>query len=77
VSPNRETTPWLFDSNIQANIKSAFERAAQSGEHKRRRLNSVITTESLDPDVLERLYIQWLTQCGISFAMVERIEFRS
>ena len=62
---------------IETNIKDAFARVAQSGEYKRRCLDNTISTENLDPDVLERLYILWLTRCGISFRIVESIEFRA
>ena len=64
-------------SKAQGTIKAAFELAVQSGEHKRRRLDSQISTETLDPTVLERLYVQWLTRCGIPFVMVQRVEFRA
>jgi Zn-finger protein len=43
---------------IQENLKDAFARAGQLGDHKRRRLNSTISTESLDPAMLEQLYVQ-------------------
>lgn len=62
---------------VQANIKAAFDQVAQSGEHKRRRLDSTNTTENLDPAILERLYIKWSTSCNIAFSMVESMDFRT
>lgn len=73
IKTNQDTQKGL----IQDNIATAFARVAQSGEHKRCRLDSTIPIQNLDPNVLERLYVQWLSRCGIPFAEVERIEFRS
>jgi hypothetical protein len=60
---------------------------AQEGSHKRRKLGKGIEEETtkensragrdIDPDMLENLYVQWVTACGISFAMVTREEFRA
>lgn len=72
-----KTSQGAQKERIDSNIQDAFARVAQSGEHKRRRLDSTITTQSLDPDVLERLYISWLTRCGIPFRMVEVLEFQT
>jgi hypothetical protein len=60
----------------QGNIIDAFER---TGEYKRRCLSDADTslTTVLDPAVVERLYIQWIVACGVSFRMVEREEFRT
>lgn len=76
-SINLKTSHEAQKGLVQDTIATAFARAAQSGEHKRRRLDSAILTKALDPDVLERLYVQWLTWCGVSFSMVEKIEFRA
>ena len=32
---------------------------------------------TLDPSMLEQLYVTWLTRCGISFRMVQSDEFRA
>jgi hypothetical protein len=60
----------------QGNIADAFEK---TGDYKRRCLSVVDASSAtvLDPAVVERLYIQWIVACGISFRMVQREEFRT
>ena len=31
----------------------------------------------LDPAVLEQLYVEWISTCGVAFEMVEKNEFRA
>lgn len=31
----------------------------------------------LDPTVLEQLYVEWISTCGVAFEMVEKDEFRA
>jgi hypothetical protein len=60
---------------------------AQEGSHKRRKLDNGTEEETtkencragrdIDPDMLENLYVQWVTACGVSFEMVTREEFRA
>jgi BED zinc finger len=60
---------------------------AQEVSHKRRKLDNSTEEEAtkensragrdIDPDMLENLYVQWVTACGISFEMVTREEFRA
>ena len=55
--------------------------------HKRRKLDNSTEEEAtkensragrdIDPDMLENLYVQWVTACGVSFEMVTREEFRA
>ena len=49
----------------------------QNPDYKRRRLDNTIDTKTLDPDMLEDLYVKWITACGVSFNMVGRPEFRA
>ena len=61
-----------------------FRAQSDAANHKRRRLdirdegdNERGQGSELDPAVLERLYIAWITTCGVAFEMVERKEFRA
>jgi hypothetical protein len=56
---------------------SEFRVNAQTVEHKRRRLENETDTNSINPAVLEDLYVTWITSCGIPFEMVTRDEFRA
>ena len=58
----------------QSNISEAFQRG--QGDYKRRCL-STVDTQTLDPAVLEHLYIRWIVSCGVSFRMASREEFRT
>jgi hypothetical protein len=61
----------------QTSIKEAMARG-QETYHKRRRLAEEPDTEhTMDPAVLEHLYVRWITACSISFRMVSREEFRA
>jgi hypothetical protein len=62
-------------TSIQSNIADAFDKAEQTN-HKRRCL-STIATQALDPAVIEQLYVQWITTCGVSFCMATLVEFRA
>lgn len=62
---------------IQSNIASAFARAEQQSDYKRRCLVPIDTEPTIKPAVLEHLYIQWITSCGIAFRMVTIPEFRA
>jgi hypothetical protein len=56
---------------------SEFRVNAQNLEHKRRRLENETDTNSINPAMLEDLYVTWITSCGIPFEMVTRDEFRA
>lgn len=59
----------------QADITQAFQ---QTSGYKRR--NLVLNSkgnEALDGDIVEILYIKWITACSIAFRMVEIEEFRA
>jgi len=58
----------------QSNISEAFQRG--QGDYKRRCL-STVDTQTLDPTVLEHLYIRWIVSCGVSFRMASREEFQT
>lgn len=62
----------------QQGIEESFRNVMnQNPDYKRRRLNTTADTESVDPSILEDLYVKWITSCGVSFNMVGREEFRS
>jgi hypothetical protein len=63
-------------SGYEYTIQAAFARP-QSIEQKRQKLNSTRDGASLDPKILEDLYIRWIVACGISFQMVSILEFRT
>jgi hypothetical protein len=65
-----------------------FRVQSAAANSKRRRLDGGINDSGegddgrgqgcdLDPDVLEQLYITWITTCGVAFEMVEKQEFRA
>ena len=54
---------------------SEFHVNARNLEHRRRRLENETDTNSINPAVLEDLYVTWITSCGIPFEMVTRDEF--
>lgn len=56
---------------------SEFRVNTQNIEYKRRRLDNTTDTNSINPAVLEDLYVAWITSCGIPFEMVTREEFRA
>ncbi|KFZ01277.1 hypothetical protein V500_00826 [Pseudogymnoascus sp. VKM F-4518 (FW-2643)] len=62
-------------TSIQSNIADAFHKAKET-DYKRRCL-STIATRALDPAIVEQLYIQWITTCGVSFCMATLLEFRA
>ena len=61
---------------IQSNIASAFARAKQQSDYKQRCLAPINSEPTIKPAVLEHLYVQWITSCGIAFCMVTISEFR-
>jgi hypothetical protein len=69
------TTQETRTTSIQSNIANAFDKAEQTN-HKRHCL-STITTQALDPAVIEQLYVRWITTCGVSFRMATLVEFRA
>jgi hypothetical protein len=72
-----ETRQAARKSGIQADIITAFQQVSQSSDHKRRRLDNVYSVQSIDPAMLQHLYVQWVTSCGISFRMATSKEFRA
>jgi uncharacterized C2H2 Zn-finger protein len=56
-------------------IAQAFARGSLNTS-KRRCLSS-IATETLEPEVIEQLYVRLIVCCSLSFRLVEREEFRS
>ena len=71
ISSTQETRT----ASIQSNIADAFHKAEQTN-HKRRCLSNIAACD-LDPAVLEQLYVQWITTCGVSFRMATLAEFRA
>ncbi len=59
----------------QGSIKDTFK---QTEDYKRRCLPTVgiVSTTVLNPAVVERLYIQSIIACEISFRIIKRDEFR-
>jgi hypothetical protein len=70
------STAVVRQATIQSNIANAFQRAEQSTTYKRRRL-APLEEQALDPAVLEYLYTQWITTCGVSFRMASQATFRA
>jgi hypothetical protein len=67
-----------IDSYQQGIDESFAWTQAWNQDYKRRRLNDSNPTRSLDPDVLEDLYIAWIiTATGIPFEMAGNVEFRA
>ena len=62
-------------ATIQSNIADAFQRAKESSAYKRHQL-ALLEKQCLDPAVLEYLYVQQITLCGVAFRMVDQSEFR-
>jgi len=62
---------------IQSNITEAFMRAEQQSNHKRRCLAPIDNEPTIKPEVLEHLYVRWITSCGVAFHMVTIPEFRA
>lgn len=63
--------------NIHISIKEAMTAALMT-THKRRRLNNNEPSDiPLDPDVLEILYVKFITVCNQSLRLVECPEFRA
>jgi ribosomal protein L37AE/L43A len=65
-----------------------FRAQSNSANRKRRRLDGGVNDSEagdygrgqgcdLNPDVLEQLYIAWITTCGVAFEMAEKQEFRA
>jgi len=59
----------------ESTIDAAFARAAKTS-YKRRCLTS-LELDTIDPAVLEQLYVRFLTACNIPFHLVQREEFRT
>lgn len=72
-----ETRQAARKAGIQADIITAFQQVSQASDHKRRRLDNVYSVQSIDPAMLQHLYVQWVTSCGISFRMATTKEFRA
>jgi hypothetical protein len=64
----------LTIGSYQQGIKDAFTKP---DDHKRRRLDKSGADIALDASVLEKLYVRWITACGIAFRMTEIPEFRT
>jgi hypothetical protein len=50
-----------------------------TGNKRQRRyaaISQAISKHPLDPQILQELYVNWITSCGVSLRMVERDEFR-
>src|ERR1700709_812235 len=65
-----------------------FRAQSNAANRKRRRLDGGVNDSvagddgrgqgcDLNPDVLEQLYVAWITTCGVAFEMVEKQEFRA
>jgi hypothetical protein len=75
---NLQTSHEARIERYQQGIEESFRNVInQNPDYKRRRLNTTTYTESVDPSILEDLYVKWITSCGVSFNMVGREEFRS
>ena len=73
-----ETRHEAIIGRNQLGIQEAMTRgSSQSQGYKRRRLDGGDRPTTLDPSVLEDLYITWITAHGVPFKMVEYREFRS
>jgi hypothetical protein len=70
-----QSTNAIKTLSRQASITEAFQ---QITGHKRRNLASHDRyNEALDGDIVEILYIKWITACSVAFRMVEIEEFRT
>lgn len=77
---NVQTSHNIRIEGYQQGIDESFARAqAQNEKHRRRRLDRSSSTgeQELDADVLEDLYIQWITAANIPFGMAGNEEFRA
>jgi len=63
--------------NIQANIKLAMDAAAANPQTRRALNNEPSTTIPLDPEVVEVLYVKFITVCSMPLYLVECPEFRA
>jgi ribosomal protein L37AE/L43A len=65
-----------------------FRAQSNAANRKRRRLDGGVNDSvagedgrgqgcDLNPDVLEQLYVTWITTCGVALEMVEKQEFRA
>jgi hypothetical protein len=73
----KESSTDTKAKNVQIAIEEAIESAAQNPQ-KRRRLNDSDSGEiPLDRDVLEVLYIKFITACNMPLRLVECPEFRA
>ena len=64
-------------NSYQQGITESFARAQEGGErYKRRRLDSGKGEGLLDPDVLEDLYLRWITAANIPFEMAGHTELQ-
>jgi hypothetical protein len=61
----------------QTSIKEAMARGQETSYKRRRLAEDPDTERTIDPAVLEHLYVRWITACGVPFRMVSREEFRA
>ncbi|KAF4625098.1 hypothetical protein G7Y89_g13067 [Cudoniella acicularis] len=61
----------------QTSIKEAMARGQETSYKRRRLAKDPDTERTIDPTVLEHLYVRWITACGVPFRMVSREEFRA
>jgi hypothetical protein len=62
--------------NMTLEIKEAIMSAAENSQ-KRRKLNKAELTTDFDPDVVEILYVKFISVCNQSLRLVECPEFRT
>jgi len=68
----------VHQERTQQTIQESYANVdAQKPDHKRRRLIHSNVPEALDPDILEDLYVKWISACGVSMNMCARPEFRA
>lgn len=61
---------------LQVTIADAFKKAQQTTSYKQRCL-STVANQTLDPAVVEQLYVRWITTCSVPFRMATLSEFRA
>lgn len=61
----------------QTSIKEAMARGQETSYKRRRLAEEPDTGRTMDPAVLEHLYVRWITACSVPFRMVSREEFRA
>jgi hypothetical protein len=73
-----DTKHNIIVGQTQLGTEKAIARGgSQSQTYKRRRLDGTDRPSTLDPAVLEDLYITWITTHSVAFKMVEYQAFRS